>query len=249
MEPGRHVVVLEYHWNVGDLTNYVKARIDEPVVRELDAREGRIYRARYRVYPDEIAWIEDVTDEELGLPSHEPSAPISKDIAKSQRKSTIIVRIAPAYTDILLKPGRTRGIFIQNVGYGPWLRPKKGATFAIGSLRAGETAGFVLVNLRGKGFSIPVQLTACDSVHVPVYEHVPGGQVLYLGRFDFELVPEGYSLRFSQDDLESVRAELAAEHPDLASKLRVASFRMARVAQPCLSIYGRFVPQLVEGKN
>lgn len=249
VDPGPHTVAAGFFWDVGDLTNYRWARIDEPVTLQFEAAEGRIYRVRYRVDPDQKAWIEDVTDEERGLPSHEPFAPVAKDIPKTQRKSTVIARIAPAYTEILLKPGRTSGVFFQDTGYGPWLRPKKGTTYAIGRVNAGETAGFVFVNYRGKGLSMPAQMNACDAVHVPVYENVPGGQVLYLGRFEIEAVAGGYVLHFSQGDLEAVRAELAVEHPALARELRAASFRMARVAEPCLPIKRWLLHRLLESSQ
>jgi hypothetical protein len=250
VEPGRHVAVLEFSWDSSLATSHYGIRAKSPATVDFDALAARLYRARFQVFPAEKAWIEDVTDEERDLPSHEPFSAKSRDVPKNQRTSIVIARISPDDMSVMLAAARTRGILFERSGHSTTLKAKKGAKFVLETLDAGETAGLVFASSRGKGLSNPTQIFPCDAARVPVFENVSGGQVVYLGHFGFERVATGYGLRFSQEDLEEVRADLAKDSPELASQLQAAPYRMARLANPCREMHMDWIfHQLVETLN
>lgn len=246
LTPGDHSVDVCYNVEAvfnPSTTRYLVRPTCKSVRRlELTSESGRIYRAKIDLRDlidgadDWKAWIADVTPEEAGIPDKSPVANKSRrDVPGGERKSILLMQIDPPSMYVLKENGNASGIWFSAAGFGGnFFRSKDPDGWSTRGASMGDTFAITIAMQENPG-SIFVRktLSPCTDYRVPVFEDVPGGRALYLGRFRYEPSPAGVKLKFSQDGIEDARRYVDAKIPEWSGRVEVASYRMLRSMSFC----------------
>src|SRR5262245_47182107 len=236
LSAGAHTVSVAYQWSASDfMFNYYDhspADIDVAI----DAKPDRIYRIKIKMGDPWAAWVVDVTADEAGLPTHpSPKRADFKHLSKAERQVTLVMRIAPSDVVLAVRDGSTEGIWFRG-GYGQSAYYSEDESeFAIRTANVGENISMLYAATGAKrwGTKDKYLSPACGETRVPVFENLPAGKVLYLGHYDFEVLPPALRMTFTQDGMAEAREYLRQHRPELADQLELASYRMVRLARPC----------------
>jgi hypothetical protein len=233
---GRHAVKVCYEGRGYEISGSGNVqtiyRCDQDRLVEFDVADAHVYRLRLSLATGFAPAIEDVTATEREVPATPTSNKSRRGLPKEQRESMVLLRASgnaePAFMagsvqHLWFKASRMR----QALSGPEKLRAETDGYFT-GTVRNGDTVS--LRHMQTEGLAAFV----CDT-KVPVYEDLPGGQVLYLGDYHVESGPAGRQFTVTWD-LESARKFLEARHPELANKLQLAASRELGVPEPCLLI-------------
>ena len=243
LPPGKHVVKSCYEL-IGSGAVPETLTCDQKRDLEFNAVAGNVYRLRLTISPTRVwkTWIEDVTATEANVAASPQANRSRKDLPKDQRKSIVLVRSSEHDEPAFLKGDVTH----------LWFRMKDSRqTFSGPSKMHGEKDGYFtdkvsngdsiaiyyMFHQEGSAFSRTFDYV-CDT-ELPVYEDLPGGRVLYLGDYHFELTVAAGRRFTVTHDVEAARNFLRANHPDLVDKLVVADYRTLRTPEICAAKAGR----------
>lgn len=243
LPPGKHVVKSCYELTgPGPVPETLTC--DQKRDLEFNATAGNVYRLRLQITPARVwkTWIEEVTATEAHVPASPQVNKSRKDLPKDQRKSVILVRSSERDEPAFLR-GEVSHVWFsmkdlrQALSSPSKMRSEKDRFFTDKVSNGDSVAIYYMFHQEGSAFSRTFDYV-CET-ELPVYEDLPGGKVLYLGDYRFELTVEGGRRFTVTHDVEAARNFLRANHPELVDKLVVADFRMLRTPEICATKAGK----------
>jgi hypothetical protein len=231
--PGSHVLDVCYDnsstSSAGTYLFYTTSKCDAPKQVRFEAKAGRLYRVKLELGPTWKTWVADVTAEESGLSAIEPRH-------KGEGKTVLLLRISPANSRVGLAGGDVDQIWFVPGVFGAM--PMKGDGkdgFISRKISGGATVGTILSWIPKNDSLLNTHSAGpCGETRIPVVEDAPGGVVLYLGEFDYQVTAEGGQvLEVRQEGIDAAREYLRKTEPKLADKVQLATIRWMRVPVPC----------------
>jgi hypothetical protein len=159
----------------------------------------------------------------------------------NESETVIVIGIAPKNNRVLFFPGTLEaGKFTQNRLK---TSPVSGAPtdgFLVGKVSAEDTLAITMVTVATKDDTIAFSkiFYVCGAGKTVVFK-APKGKVIYLGHLEYSSEQNTLRVKYGHD-LDSAKAHLATNFPELAPALETYPFELLQVGQECPSTQPNF---------
>ena len=159
----------------------------------------------------------------------------------NESEAVVVIGVAPKNSRVLFFPGTLEaGKFTQNRFKGSPLSGAPSDGFLVGKVSADDTLAITTVTVAPRDDTIAFSkiFYVCGAGKTVVFK-APKGKVIYLGTLEYSADQNILRVRYGYD-LDSAKAHMANNFPELAPALEVYPFELLQVSQECPSTQPNF---------